>query len=73
MILRTSAGKTKNGMTASQLRRQLCAIAGYLRPHGPWSNVSSSLAAAAALSARYTGLRAAAIGLRSFQEANCIE
>ena len=29
MIRRTPSGKAKNGMTSSQLRRQLCAIAGY--------------------------------------------
>ena len=34
MIRRTLSGNAKNGMTRSQLRRQLCAIAGYFSPHG---------------------------------------
>src|SRR3981189_566788 len=32
MIRRTPSGKAKNGMTSSQLRCQLCAMAGYLLP-----------------------------------------
>lgn len=32
--LRTLEGKAKNGIIASQLRRQLSAMAGYLRPQG---------------------------------------
>jgi len=35
MIRRTPSGKAKNGITRSQLRRQLWAIAGYLPP--PWT------------------------------------
>jgi hypothetical protein len=41
-----------NGMTCSQFRRQLCAIAGYLRPQTPASKSSSALRATSASVAR---------------------
>ena len=34
MIRRTASGNAKNGMTRFQLRRQLCAMAGYFAPQG---------------------------------------
>src|SRR6202167_5229338 len=43
MMRRTATGKAKNGMTCSQFRRQLCAIAGYLRPQTPALKSSSAL------------------------------
>jgi len=48
---RTAAGKAKKGITCSQLRRQLCAIAGYFWPQAPAANSSSRVAAALADSA----------------------
>src|SRR3954447_25582175 len=63
MIRRTATGNAKNGMTWAQLRRQLWAIAGYLRPHGPTSNVLSAASPASASFAAIDGPQFAGDGL----------
>jgi hypothetical protein len=65
--------KAKNGITCSQLRRQLCAMVGYFSTQGPWSISSSRSRDATADSAWYTGLSAAATARRSFHEAKFID
>ena len=52
MTLRTSVAKAKDGLTASQFRRQLCAMAGCLRPDLLSSNSANTAAAAETLAAR---------------------
>lgn len=69
-MMRISAGKARDRITDSELRRQLCATDGDFAPHSPASKASSSRTA---VSDRQTGRNAAASALRFFHNAHCIE
>ncbi len=49
---RRRARRAQKGMTSSQFRRQLCAIARYLAPQGPWAKSSRAVWPVAASAAR---------------------